>query len=384
VAGPAPIPFHVSDLGADELAAVAAALQSGQLGGDGPRCREAEAALRELTGSRHALLVTSATHALELALLALDVGPGDEVVLPSFTFPSTANAILQRGARPVFADVRADPLELDAADVARVLSPRTAAVMPVDYGGAGCDLPALRAVLAAAPRHIAVVEDAAQGIGAYRGGLHLGTAADCGAISFHATKNVTCGEGGVLLLQDEALFRRAETGRDKGTNRAAFQRGEVPRYEWVAQGSSYVLCDLLAALLLCQLRRLPELTAARLLRKHRYDEAFADLYADGVLRPLAVPADARPNAHLYAVRATGAEAQQALRTHLAARGIAAPFHFVPLHTTAFARTLGGPPRHLPVTDDAWASLLRLPLYPQLAEGQQQRVIEAVRGWAGRV
>jgi dTDP-4-amino-4,6-dideoxygalactose transaminase len=340
-----------------------------------------ERRLAQLSACREAVAVNTGTSALHLALVALGGGPGDEVILPSFTFPSTANCILQCGARPVFADVRVDTLELDAADVARVLSPHTAAVIPVDYGGSGCDLPALRAVLGP---DIPIVEDAAQGIGAWRGGQHLGAGADCGAISFHSTKNVTCGEGGVLLVRDDAVFRRAEIVREKGTNRAAFLRGEVPRYEWVAQGSSYALSDLLAAVLLEQLRKLPALTQARRARQARYDEAFADLYAGGVLRPLAVPADSRPNAHVYAIRTRDSADQQTLRRHLEARGIAAPFHFVPLHTTDFARARLGPPRDLPVTDDAWATLLRLPLYPRLTEGQQQRVIEAVRGWAGRV
>ncbi|HTE05931.1 MAG TPA: aminotransferase class I/II-fold pyridoxal phosphate-dependent enzyme, partial [Planctomycetota bacterium] len=278
MAGSQRIPFHVEDLGAEEIAAATACLRAGQLGGDGPCCRRVEAALAEITGARHVLLVTSATHALELALLALDIRAGDEVVLPSFSFPSAANCILQRGARPVFADVRADTLELDAEDVARVLTERTAAVLPVDYGGTGSDLRALAAVLDGAPRarRIAVVEDAAQGIDSWRGGAHAGTAADCGALSFHATKNVSCGEGGALLVRDAEVFRRAELVRDKGTNRAAFLRGEVPRYEWVTQGSSYVLGDLLAAVLLAQLGRLAALTAARRALAARYDAAFAD------------------------------------------------------------------------------------------------------------
>jgi dTDP-4-amino-4,6-dideoxygalactose transaminase len=382
---PEPIPFHLSDFGPEEIAAAGACLRDGRLGGDGPLCRQAEASLAALTGSRHVLLVTSATHALELALAALGIGPGDEVVLPSFTFPSSANCVLQRGARPVFADVRPGTLELDPEDVARVVSPRTAAVLPVDYGGTPGDLPALRAALATAGggRRIALVEDAAQGIDAWRDGVHAGAGADCGALSFHATKNVSCGEGGALLLQDEELARRAEVVREKGTNRAAWQRGEVERYEWVAQGSSYVLSDLLAAVLLAQLRRLPALTAARRALAARYGEALQAHFASGLLRPLALPPGACPNAHLYAIRTRDAASQAALRAHLAARGIAASFHFVPLHTTAFAQRVLGPPRTLPVTDDAWATLLRLPLYPRLGEAAQQRVIDAVHEWAAR-
>jgi dTDP-4-amino-4,6-dideoxygalactose transaminase len=376
--------FHVPDLGEEEIAAAAACLASGEIGGDGPLGRRAEARLRELTGARHALLVTSATHALELALMALDVRPGDEVVCPSFTFPSTANCILQRGARPVFADVRADTLEIDAQDVARVVGPATRAVLPVDYGGVGCDIAALRAAVADAARaagarnDIAIVEDAAQGIGARRSGAHLGTTADAGAISFHATKNLSCGEGGVLLLRDDTLFRRAEIGREKGTNRHAFERREVDHYEWVAQGSSFVLSDLLAAVLLAQLDKLEHLTAVRRAVAARYDQGFAGLYADGALRPQTVPAGCESNGHVYAIRTADRASQRALRERLAAAGIEAPFHFVPLHTTGFARRTFGEPRSLPVTDDCWATLLRLPIHPSLTREQQDRVITEVR------
>jgi len=383
VAGPSPIPYHASDLGPEELAAVARCLQGGRIGGNGPLCRRAEERLRAITGARHVLLVTSATHALELALLALEVGPGDEVICPSYAFPSAATAILQRGARPVFADVRADTLELDAEDAARVVSPRTRAVLPVDYGGVGSDVAELRAALAGAAaraggRPIAVLEDAAQGIGARRDGRHLGAEADAAVISFHATKNITCGEGGALLLSEEAAARRAEIAREKGTNRAAFERGEVDRYEWIAPGSSYVLSDILAALLLAQLERLQELTAARRAVAARYDAGLQDLFASGALRPQRVPPGCENNGHLYAVRTRDAAGQRALRRHLAERGIEAPFHFVPLHTTEFARRSFGPPRALPVTEDAWATLLRLPIRPSLGEADQQRVIDAVR------
>jgi dTDP-4-amino-4,6-dideoxygalactose transaminase len=389
VAGPSPIPYHASDLGPQELAAVARCLQGGRIGGNGPLCRRAEERLREITGARHALLVTSATHALELALLALEVGPGDEVICPSYAFPSAATAILQRGARPVFADIRADTLELDAEDAARQLSPRTRAVLPVDYGGVGSDVATLRAALAGAAgkagarRDVAVLEDAAQGIGARRGGRHLGADADAAVISFHATKNVTCGEGGVLLLAAGPAARRAEIAREKGTNRAAFERGEVDHYEWVAPGSSYVLSDLLASLLLAQLERLDELTAARRAVAARYDAGLQELYASGALRPQRVPPGCESNGHVYAIRTRDAASQKALRRHLSECGIEAPFHFVPLHTTAFARQAFGPPRALPVTEDAWATLLRLPIRPSLTEPDQARVIDAVRSGVER-
>jgi dTDP-4-amino-4,6-dideoxygalactose transaminase len=379
VADTTPIPFHVSDLGPEESVAAAECVRSGLIAGDGALGQKAEEVLCEITGSAHALLVTSATHALELAAAALDLGPGDEVICPSFAFPSTANCILQRGATPIFADIDADTLNLDPEDVARVASPRTRAVMPVDYAGIGCNVDALREAAASggATARVAVIEDAAQGMDAYRDDAHLGTAADAGALSFHATKNITCGEGGALLLRDESVFRKAEIVREKGTNRAEFMRGEIPKYEWVGQGSSYVLSDILAALLLVQFDKLPELTARRLQIKARYDEAFAELAASGRLRLQVEPADTRPNGHIYAVRATDATAKVALRAHLDAHGVPAPFHFVPLHTTAYATSTFGEPRDLPVTADAWNTLLRLPIHPSLSDDQVQRVIDAV-------
>lgn len=379
VADTTPIPFHVSDLGPEESVAAADCVRSGLLAGDGPLGQQAERTLSKITGSAHTLLVTSATHALELAVAALDIGPGDEVICPSFAFPSTANCILQRGATPIFADIDAETLNLDPEDVARVASKATRAVMPVDYAGIGCEVAALREAAASggATGPVAVIEDAAQGMDAYRGEAHLGTAADAGALSFHATKNITCGEGGALLLRDEGVFRKAEIIREKGTNRAEFMRGAIDRYEWVGQGSSYVLSDVLASVLLVQLGKLAGLTKRRLLIKQRYDSAFAELCASGHLRRQVEPADARPNGHIYALRTRDETAKTALREHLRTLGVPAPFHFVPLHDTAFARERLGEPRVLPVTADAWATLLRLPIHPSLSDEQVQRVIDAV-------
>ncbi|MHC4846460.1 MAG: dTDP-4-amino-4,6-dideoxygalactose transaminase [Planctomycetota bacterium] len=381
MAEPTPIPFHLSDLGPEEAVAAAECVRSGLIAGDGALGQKAEEVLCEITGSAHALLVTSATHALELSVAALDIGPGDEVICPSFAFPSTANCILQRGATPVFADIDAATLNLDPEDVARVATPKTRAVMPVDYAGIGCEVEALREAGASggATRPVSLIEDAAQGMDAYRGDAHLGTAADAGALSFHATKNITCGEGGALLLRDEEDHRRAEIIREKGTNRAEFMRGEIPKYEWVGQGSSYVLSDILAAVLLVQLDKLPELTARRLEIKAAYDAAFADLAAAGTLRLQVEPADAKPNAHIYSVRTRDEPTKAALRAHLGRLGVPAPFHFVPLHTTSFAVEACGTPRDLPVTADTWRTLLRLPIHPSLTDDQVQRVIDAVTG-----
>ena len=255
-----PIAFTRPWFDAREEEAVREAL-AGQVSGDGPIGRRVEARLAGQLGASRVLLTTSGTHALELALLALGIGPGQEVVCPSFTFVSSANAVLRVGARPVFADIEEDTLGLDPADVERRLTPRTSALLPVHYAGVAPDMEALLAL--ARQRGLRVVEDAAQGLGATWRGRALGTLGDAGCLSFHETKNVTCGEGGALVLADPEIARRAEIAREKGTNRAAFFRGEVDKYTWVAEGSSYVLSDVLAAILDAQLDKLARIQALR-------------------------------------------------------------------------------------------------------------------------
>jgi dTDP-4-amino-4,6-dideoxygalactose transaminase len=369
-----PIPVHRPSLGPLEREALLRCLELGQLDGDGLCSRQVEDLLEQLTGSPHVLLTNSATAALELALELLGVGPGDEVVCPSFTFPSTANAILRVGARPVFADVDPDTLCLDPEDVARVTGPATRAAIPVDYAGMGCDLGALRQAL---PASAFVVEDAAHGIGALRNDRHVGVDADAAALSFHASKNITSGEGGALLLPTKELAARAEIRREKGTNRTAFLRGEVNRYEWIDTGTSGTLAEPLAALLLAQLARVDELTSSRRRLVSRYDTGLAQLFADGRLRPLRPPTCARPNGHLYAVRTRDEAGRRALQEGLRETGIDAPIHFVPLHTSRFATQQLGAQRALPVTEDAEATLLRLPLFADLTDAQQDRVVARV-------
>src|SRR5262245_34474010 len=254
------VAFTTPWFGPEEEERLRAALHA-RVAGDGPFGRKVEQRLAERLGVRRVLLTTSCTHALELALLALGIGPGDEVICPSFTFVSTANAVLRVGARPVFAEIASDTLGLDPADVARRIGPRTAALLPVHYAGLAPDMDGL---LELARGHgLRVVEDAAQGLGASLHGRALGTLGDAGAFSFHETKNITCGEGGALAVNDEGLAARAEIIREKGTNRSAFLRGEVDKYTWVAEGSSYVLSDLLAAVLDAQLDRFDAIQSRR-------------------------------------------------------------------------------------------------------------------------
>jgi len=347
----------------------------GHVSGDGPIGRRVEARLAAQLGAGRVLLTTSGTHALELALLALGVGPGQEVVCPSFTFVSSANAVLRVGARPVFADIEDRTLGLDPADVERRLTPRTVALLPVHYAGVAPDMASLLEI--ARRRGLRVVEDAAQGMAATWRGRALGTLGDAGCLSFHETKNVTCGEGGALLVSDPEVARRAEIAREKGTNRAAFFRGEVDKYTWVAEGSSYVLSDVLAALLEAQLDKLAEIQRRRAAVVARYREGLGSWAAERGVRLPPDLAEREANHHIFfLLYPNGPQRDAALRS-LRARGVLATFHYVPLHSAPHARHLGLD-ADLPVTDRVAATLLRLPLHPLLTPGEVDRVITAVK------
>jgi dTDP-4-amino-4,6-dideoxygalactose transaminase len=348
----------------------------GRVAGDGPFCRRVERRLETMLGVGHVLLTGSCTHALELALLALGIGPGDEVICPSFTFVSTANAVLRCGAQPVFADIEELSLGLDPRDVERRLTPRTRALLPIHYAGVAPDMDALLAI--ARGSGLRVVEDAAQGLAASYRGRPLGTLGDAGCLSFHETKNVTCGEGGALILPDGALAARAEIMREKGTNRAAFLRGEVDKYTWVSEGSSYILSDVLAALLDAQLDKLPEIQARRVRIASRYREGLAPWAAGrGVRLPAELP-DREANGHIFYLLFPDEASRDACLGALRERGIQATFHYVPLHSAPQGRRLGAGSLALPVTERVAAGLLRLPLHPLLGDSDVDRVIEAVR------
>ena len=358
-----------------EQAAVREALAT-QASGDGPAGHRVEARLAALLGARRVLLVTSGTHALELALLTLGIGPGQEVICPSFTFVSSANAVLRVGARPVFADIEETTLGLDPADVERRLSPRTAAIIPVHYAGVAPEMEPLLAL--AARRGLRVVEDAAQGIAARWRGRALGTLGDAGCLSFHETKNVSCGEGGALVLDDPELVARAEIAREKGTNRSAFLRGEVDKYTWVAEGSSYVLSDVLAAILGAQLDKLEAIQARRAELSRRYREGLAGWASErGVVLPAQLP-ERDANHHIFQLLYPDGERRDRALQQLRGRGVMATFHYVPLHTSPFGRTLGAAAEQLPVTDRVAATLLRLPLHHLLSDADVERVIRETR------
>jgi dTDP-4-amino-4,6-dideoxygalactose transaminase len=358
-----------------EAARVRQAL-AGRVAGNGPFSQKAEARLSDLLAGHRVLLTTSCTHALELALLAHGIGPGQEVICPSFTFVSTANAILRVGARPVFAEIEEETLGLDPDDVARRIGPRTAALLPVHYAGVAPDMDRLLAL--ARDARAKVIEDAAQGLAAEFRGRPLGTLADGGCFSFHETKNITCGEGGALALGDPEVAARAEIVREKGTNRSAFLRGEVDKYTWVAEGSSYVISDILAAVLDAQLDKLPAIQERRAACAERYRAGLADwARANGVRLPGQWP-DRRPNHHLFYLLLPDAAARDRLQARLKAQGVLATFHYVPLHSAPYGRALGLGGEPLPVTDRVARTLLRLPLHAELAFADVDRVVEAVR------
>jgi dTDP-4-amino-4,6-dideoxygalactose transaminase len=369
------IPFAAAWFDERERSRIAEAL-AGRTAGDGPIGRRVEARLAERLNGHRVLLTTSCTHALELALLALGIGPGQEVICPSFTFVSTANAVLRVGARPVFADIENETLGLDPRDVERRLTDRTAAILPVDYAGVAPDMDALLAI--ARRRGLKVVEDAAQGLGARYRGAPLGALGDAGCLSFHDTKNVTCGEGGALVLADREVAHRAEIVREKGTNRSAFFRGEVDKYTWVAEGSSYILSDVLAAILEVQLEKFDEIQGRRAAVEAAYRGGLADWAAAHGVRLSADVPDRVGNHHIFYLIFPEEGARDAALAHLKSRGIQATFHYVPLHSSPHGRRIDPDPRLLPVTDRVAATLLRLPLHPLLSAADVERVIAAVR------
>ena len=368
------VPLHSPSIGGNERDYVSRALSGAKLAGDGPFTLECQRLLETDVGCSRALLTTSCTHALEMAALLLDLGSGDEVIVPAFAFVTTASAFVLRGARPIFVDVRPDTLNLDESRVEAAITPRTRAIVPIHYGGIGCEMDRL---LAVADRHgISLVEDNAHGLfGAY-GGRPLGSLGRLAALSFHETKNFTCGEGGALLVNDPSLVPRAEILREKGTDRSRFFRGEVDKYTWVDVGSSYLPADLLAALLLAQLHRRDEIQAARQRAWRRYCSDLGGWCAATGFRLPVVPAGCDPAYHCFYLLAPDGALRDAFLRHMRAAGIEASFHYLPLHLSAVGRRFGGREGDHPVCESAARCLLRLPLHDRLEHGDQDRVIEA--------
>jgi len=374
------IPFNRPCLAGNELAYIAEALNNGHVSGDGPFTRKVHAYLQQQLGVPKALLTTSCTHALEMTALLLDIQPGDEVIVPSFTFVSTVNAFVLRGAKPVFVDIRPDTLNLDEAQLEQRITPRTKAIVLVHYAGVGCEMDVIMDI--ASRYDIPVVEDNAHGLFARYKGQYLGTFGKLATQSFHETKNFQCGEGGALLINDPVYSERAEIIREKGTNRSQFFRGQIDKYSWVDIGSSYLPSDMLAAFLYSQLEERATIQATRRRIWERYDKDLADwAEARGVRRPV-VPDHCEQPYHMFYILMPSLATRQALIRHLKARGIQAVFHYLPLHLSKMGRSFGGRPGDCPVTEDVSDRLLRLPFYNSLTETEQTYVIEATHSFQG--
>lgn len=353
------IPFNRPYLTGRELAYIQEAADAGQLAGNGAFTKRCQGWLEEELGAAQVLLTHSCTAALEMSALLLDLQPGDEVIMPSFTFVSTANAFVLRGAQPVFVDIRPDTLNLDERLVEAAITPRTRAIVPVHYAGVGCNMEAVGDIAA---RHgLAVVEDAAQGLCSKYRDRPLGSIGQLAAISFHETKNVISGEGGALVINDRRFASRAEVLWEKGTDRSRFFRGEVDKYTWVDVGSSYLPGELTAAFLWAQLEQARTITAERVRLWHAYDEACRPLNEFGVRGPI-VPDDCTHNAHLYYVLLPEHVPQTDVLSDLKRRGIHAVFHYVPLHSSPAGRRFGRVSGSMAVTDRVSARLVRLPLW----------------------
>ncbi|NCC30513.1 MAG: dTDP-4-amino-4,6-dideoxygalactose transaminase [Chloroflexia bacterium] len=367
------IPFNKPHLGGKELWYIAQSHAKGQMAGDGSFTKQCQAWLEQRTGSHKALLTHSCTAALEMAAILADLQPGDEVIMPSYTFVSTANAFALRGAVPVFVDIRPDTLNLDERKIEAAITPCTRAIAPVHYAGVGCDMDVIMAI---AERHgLLVIEDAAQGVLASYRDRPLGAIGHLGAYSFHETKNIISGEGGALLINDPALTERAEIIREKGTNRSQFFRGQVDKYTWVDIGSSYLPGEIIAAFLWAQMEEADAITARRLAIWERYHAAFEPLERAGRVRRPVIPDGCGHNAHMYYLLLRDLDDRTAFIQAMKARDIHCVFHYVPLHSAPQGRMIGREADDgLVVTTNLADRLVRLPLWLGL-EDEQERVIE---------
>jgi dTDP-4-amino-4,6-dideoxygalactose transaminase len=359
-----------------ELEYIQQAIDNGHISGDGPFTKRCHAFLERELGVPKALLTTSCTHALEMSAMLLDIQPGDEVIIPDFTFVSTVNAFVLRGARPVFLDIRPDTLNLDESRLEAAITPRTKAIVPVHYAGIGCEMDAIMDI--AARHHIAIVEDNAHGLfGRYRG-KYLGTFGSMASQSFHETKNFTSGEGGALLINDPALVERAEIIREKGTNRSRFFRGQVDKYTWVDIGSSYLPSDILAAFLFAQLEQRERIQRHRQQVWETYHSGLTGWGDRHSVRLPFVPDDCEQSYHMFYLLLPNLELRQTLIAYLRERGIYSVFHYLPLHLSDMGGRFGGRRGDCPVTESASDRLVRLPFHNALTSAEQEQVIDLLQ------
>lgn len=372
------VDFNKPSMVGTELGYITQAIERSHISGDGYFTHMASSLLERELGVPKVLLTTSCTHALEMAALLLDIQPGDEVIAPSFTFVSTVNAFVLRGASIRFIDIRPDTLNLDENLLEGMITPRTRAILPVHYAGVAC---AMDTIMEIAGRHnIPVVEDNAHGLfGKYKGRM-LGTFGCMATQSFHETKNITCGEGGALLINDPKLVEEAEIIREKGTNRSRFFRGQVDKYTWVDVGSSYLPSDILAAFLYAQLEQWREIQSRRQrIWNYYYTQLIEWAQLNGVRLPF-VPEGVEQSYHMFYMLLPNLEQRQAMITFLRSQGIYSVFHYLPLHLSPMGQQFGGQPGDCPVTECISDQLVRLPFYNTLTEEDQSRVVEAVRAF----
>lgn len=372
------IPFNRPPVQGRELDYLQEVLKGRHFSGDGSFTKRCHTWLQDHLRSPKALLTHSCTAALEMSAILADLKPGDEVIMPSFTFVSTANAVALRGATPVFVDIRSDTLNIDEHKIEAAITPRTRAIFVVHYAGVSCEMDS---ILTLAKRYrLLVLEDAAQGLLATYKGRALGTIGELGSLSFHETKNVVSGEGGALLINDERLIERAEIIREKGTNRSLFFRGQVDKYTWVDVGSSFLPSEFNAAVLLAQLEYAETITAERLKIWNHYHQSFQDLERAGRLRRPLVPRECVHNGHMFYLLTTSLEERTQLIAHLKTNGITAVFHYIPLHSAPAGRKYARTHGSLEITDSVSDRLVRLPLYVGMNDGEIARVTEFVTGF----
>jgi dTDP-4-amino-4,6-dideoxygalactose transaminase len=372
------IPFNKPFLVGRELDSIAQAVALGNLAGDGRFTQSCCRLLEQRLGINRVLLTPSCTAALEMAALLCDLEPGDEVILPSFTFVSTASAFVRAGARPVFVDIRADTLNLDEKLIEAAVNERTKVIVPVHYAGVACEMDRIREIARA--HRLLVVEDAAQAVNSFYRGKALGSLGDVGCYSFHETKNFISGEGGALCVNRPDLVERAEILRDKGTNRQKFFRGQVDKYTWVDVGSAYVPSELVGAFLFGQLEMMQAISDRRRQIYEYYQQSLQPLADEGLVRLPTVPEGCTQNFHLFYLLTRDAKTRDGLLAHLNSRGIGAVFHYVPLHSSPMGRKLGCDARPLPVTDAVSACLIRLPFYYTITTDEQAEVVREVTAY----
>lgn len=369
------IPYSTPTISAREHQYVQDVLTSGLMAGNGPFCKKVERTLEALTGCSRVLLTPSGTAALEMSVLLADIKPNDEVIMPSFTFPSTASAVAARGGIPIFVDIDKTTLGLCAASTKEAISSATKAILPVHYAGSSANIVELCEI--AQQHNLCVIEDAAQAINAYNSGKHLGTFGRYSALSFHNTKNISSGEGGALLLNDPRDIERAEIIQEKGTNRAAFLNGKVDKYNWQSLGSSYVLSELCAAVLYGQLEQLTDFTNNRRKYWKTYHSHLEPLETAGLIkRPFTIKENAH-NAHIYYFTLTNNQDRDTVLSELASFGCQATSHFVPLHSSPAGRKFGKAHGSLETTDFTAKNLIRLPIHNHMDEAHLQLCISAV-------